>query len=241
METKMNRIAIVALILIVLTSNHLASGLIVRFRTIVKPLAYECFYQYFPMGVSLYNDVVVVSGTHATISYQIFHNGREIVNEKNRRTLWAKFDTNYEGEGEYSFCIDNGNTLVETKNVYFYLTSNDEFIDPVFANYTEYKLPSKEELGSELKERTKDIKRRVKMMRKKFDYISRLQSKFSEIMRVNSAEADRLNWTVDKWSIIGTCIMVMVSVIQVVVIKSLFEDKSRIERMLRGNKQRLGT
>jgi hypothetical protein len=239
---------IVLAVVILLTNPFLASGLVVQFRVIINPTEYICFHQYFPTNMSLHNDVVVVSGEFQTISYQIFHKDREIVNEQTRRSLWAKFDTGYEGEGEYTFCMDNRHTLVEAKHVYFYLTSNDDYQDPIFANHTPISvMPSKEELGQEMEQRTKDFKRGLRVIKKSLMDVGRRQAKHREITRVGAEGADKLNWTVTKWSMIGTCIMILVSVIQVVVIRSLFEDNSRIGRTLRGHrdyssqKQRFGT
>jgi hypothetical protein len=186
-------------------------------------------------------EVAVISGNDLDISFRILagpHNHSSVVSNHDRiKRLLHNFETkNHGGKGDFSFCFDNSYSVMESKHVSFFLTSNDEYRDPYFASNEAKNVP-RDELGEELNAKVDSFKDRFDKLKRIFEQIQHTQMIYNEYERMDRETAE-MNFTrVNIWSGVSIFMMVTAGYFQVMFIRSLFEDKSRIGRVLRGEQK----
>ncbi|XP_074659995.1 transmembrane emp24 domain-containing protein 1-like [Tubulanus polymorphus] len=125
--------------------------------------------------------------------------------------------------GDYRFCFDNSFSRFSSKLVFFDLTTNEE---------DETKDWSKITVEDTLVDmRLEDFRMSMDKVKKSLEKASKIQ----DILRVfelrdrsvQESNFDRVN----TWSVIQIAVMVTVAIIQVIMVRSLLDDKSTFHRM----------
>lgn len=195
----------------------------------------ECFHQYFIQGLTIEIDYQVIQGGEHDISLTISSpTNRVILAEMRKSTGQHKFHS--EETGEYHFCFDNSHSRFAFKQVFFYIGSNAEFHDPSFQVDSIMDNPATlnlDQLG-ELEDRIEKFRTLFTSVIRNLELAQRLQHILRSYDLIDSIRMEQSKSRVDFWSIINISLMVIVGIIQVYMIRSLFEDKSKIGRALRG-------
>lgn len=195
----------------------------------------ECLFQNLDRNLNIEADYQVISGGDLDVSFWVSSpTNRIIYTELRKQGGQINFRT--DEVGEYRFCFDNSFSRFAYKQVFFFFTTNDQFIDPQFPAASSSQMPAqldKDQLG-ELDEKLENFKSTFTKVVQNLERAQRIQNLFKayEIIDRNLMENnyERVNF----WSTVNICLMIGVGVIQVVMIRSLFEDKSKIGRILRG-------
>ncbi len=181
--------------------------------------------------------MVVISGNELDITFKVQAGPQSnpiVVSRHDRVQVIAHdFETaKHGGQGEFTFCFDNSYSIMESKPVSFYLTSNDTFQDPHF-KVNEAKNAIKDELGEELNAKVDSFKSRFDKIKSTLDVIQHTQTIYNEYERMDRETAE-MNFTqVNIWSGVSVFTMIAAGCFQVMLIRSLFEDKSKFGRALR--------
>lgn len=91
----------------------------------------ECFFQQLLQGMHIETDYQVISGGDMDISYWISSpTNRVVYTELRKQGGQTNFQT--QETGEFRFCFDNSFSRFAAKQVFFFFTTNDKYIDPHF-------------------------------------------------------------------------------------------------------------
>jgi len=123
-----------------------------------------------------------------------------------------------------------------TKQVFFHMATNDQFVDPLFpGDITIFDLDKfARDQFSEMVTKIEVVRDSFNLLSGKFEYVQRLQNQFRKFKLIDRSFMESKFERVNFWSILNIVIMVTVGFVQVYMIRSLFEDRSKIGRALRG-------
>lgn len=190
----------------------------------------ECFYETARKGDAIDFEYQVIDGGHGDldITFRLADpNGRILIAD------FKKSDNNHradaEMDGDYRFCFDNTFSSYNTKTIFFEL---------IIENENESEWDSEEnpegiqpELVSEMQlENFEDILNEIHGHLKKAKHLQDL-IKSTEARDRNVAEANYFK--VNTFSLIQLILMLIVGIIQVVMLKSLFDDSSKVHKIWR--------
>jgi len=202
---------------------------------LIEPGHRECFHQYLSQGLVIEMDYQVIQGGELDISLIVSSpTNRAIVSELRKPSAQHKFRT--EEVGEYHFCFDNTYSRFAPKKVFFYLGSQDAFVDPHFTINSIYDNPANmgsDKLG-ELEDKLEGFRATFTKVIKNLELAQRFQTNLKQYDLMDSIQMVHNKSKVDFWSIINIVLMISVGLVQVFMIRSLFEDKSKVGRVLRG-------
>ncbi|CAM5999969.1 unnamed protein product [Sphagnum balticum] len=211
-------------------------GLQIQVRFIVNPSDVSCVYQQLSNDLTLQYTVMVLSGNDLDIGLRVevgIESGMAPVAwHAQVRHHADKLETVKYGAGHYSFCFDNSYST-DVKHVSFFLTTGNDYQDPVFQQQARSKELARDELGEELNAKVDAFKQQLDKMYENFENVQTIQRLYNhyELMDRETAE---MNFTrVNIWSTVSILMMLIASLVQVYLIKSLFEDKSKIGQVLR--------
>lgn len=199
----------------------------------IEPGKQDCFYEKVKGGDVIDIDYQVIDGGHGDLDIT-FHlvdpNGRIL------KADYKKSENNYRVEttvtGDYRFCFDNTYSLYNAKTVFFELVvegeSGNDWGDDNMENYEGLKQEAVYELTvSEIQE----VVTRVRSSINKARLIQELL-KSTEARDRNMAEENYFK--VNSFSIFQIAVMISVGFIQVVMVKSLFDDSSKVHKIWKG-------
>ena len=216
-----------------------SDGLQTELSVIIDAGHRECFFQQLLRGMNIETDFQVLSGGDLDISYWISSpSNRVVFTDLRKQGGQAHFTT--EETGEYRFCFDNSYSRFSYKLVFFYFTTNDQFVDPHFPaaskndNQQELYQMVKDQLG-ELDDKLETFKTTFSAVVSNLEKAQRIQNLFKAFEMADRNLMEHNFERVNFWSFFNIFLMICVGVIQVVMIRSLFEDKSKIGKVLRGN------
>lgn len=203
---------------------------------VVEPGQRECFHQYLITGLSMETDYQVISGGEMDISYWITTPSNRILFTEVKKQ-GGQFQFKSEETGEYRFCFDNSFSRFAKKQVFFYLSSNDDFVDPHFpaSAVDTLNVPAKDELG-ELTNKIQSFQDLFNRVNTNLERAQHVQKIFQVYELADRSHLEDLFERVNFWSVVNILVMFLVGAIQVYMIRSLFEDKSKVGRVLRGEK-----
>lgn len=207
-----------------------------EFSVIVDPGQRECFHQNLIPNLNVYVDFQVIQGGELDITFWLGSpSNRIIINEMQKNVGQYHFKT--DETGEYHFCFDNSFSRFALKKVFFYMYTAEVYVDPDFP-VIDVDLNNKftqDEMG-ELENRVEDFKSSFIKLNAKLEEIQRYQSVFRIYETIDRFIMDSNISRVNFWSIVNITVMILVGVTQVIMIRSLFEDKSKLGRVLRSGK-----
>jgi protein ERP2 len=228
--------AVLTAVLIFLELTTSTTGLQIQIRLIVNPSDVFCLHQHLTNNLTLHYAVMVISGNELDIGFRVETSpvgvsGALAVQDHHQvRHLGDKIETVKYGAGDYSFCFDNSYSA-EVKHVSFYLASNDDYQDPMFEK-KRLEL-TRDELGEELDTKVDAFRRQFDRMSKTFEEIQVIQTFYNQYELIDRETAETNFTRVNIWSSLNVALMLIAGFVQVYLIKSLFEDKSKIGQALR--------
>jgi protein ERP2 len=209
-------------------------GFQTELSVIIDPGKRECFHQHFTSDLNIEFDYQVLYGGELDVSFWISSpSNRVIFTELRKQGGQAQFKS--EENGEYRFCFDNSYSRFQSKHVFFYISTNDHFEDPYFTHLEEKIQTLKDKLGLELDGKIDNIQESFNKVSKNLEKAQRVQNAFRGYELIDRNLMEESYERVNFWSFFNIFIMVLVGIIQVFMIKSLFEESSKIGKVLRGN------
>ncbi|XP_023712535.1 transmembrane emp24 domain-containing protein 5-like [Cryptotermes secundus] len=191
----------------------------------------ECFYQPVKRGQVIDVEYQVIDGGQGEIDIS-FHlatpSGRIVVSDLKKPENSHRIEASE--EGDYRLCWDNTFSHFNSKTVFFEIiieSDDDDERDPWDIDFENYGGLSPEELYDIKIQDIQDAINRVRTHLVKIRHIQDTLRAFEARDR-NIAEGNFVR--VNYWSMIQIAVMLFVGLIQVVMVKSLFDDKSRVHR-----------
>ncbi|XP_069132418.1 transmembrane emp24 domain-containing protein 1-like [Argopecten irradians] len=190
----------------------------------------DCFYQHVKKPVGIEIEYQVIDGGDLDISFYIqAPSGQVLISDVQKSDAVHKVDA--AAAGDYKFCFDNTFSHFNAKVVYFEIVSDDED-DEDDDDDKDWNF-AKEELSGLIDMTIQDFKTKIETMKDNLDKSAQIQHvlKNYEARDRNTAEANfqRVNW----FSGIQVFIMVSVGLTQVLLIRGLFDDKSRVHGIMK--------
>lgn len=209
-----------------------------EFSVIIEPKNRECFYQVLDQNMNVFFDYQVIQGGDLDISFWLSSpSNRIIISDLKKNIGQNNFRT--DETGEYRFCFDNSFSHFATKQVFFYLYSPDPFVDhefPVDTNKPDEASRYEVDDLSELQMKLEQFNDSFTKVYSNLEQAQRLMATYRVYEQIDRVimefNYDRVNF----WSLLNIFIMLCVGIIQVFLIRALFEDRSKIGKLLRSGK-----
>ncbi|CAH1785565.1 unnamed protein product [Owenia fusiformis] len=196
------------------------------FTVVVKAAGRECFYQHVNEGVNIELEYQVVEGGDLDINFVLSSPSGKVILTEIRRTDGIHRHESTE-TGEYTLCLDNTFSRFSQKLVFFELITDEE---------SEDELQSWDELtgAEELMEVKLEVfKEKMDILKKNLQKTEQLQNIFKIYEAQDRSIMEDNFMRVNTWSGINLAVMITVGVIQVLMIRNLFEDKSKVSQVLK--------
>lgn len=199
----------------------------------IDPRREECFYQPVKLEQVIDLEYQVIDGGQGEIDIS-FHlatpSGQIIVSDIKKPENSHRIEV--AEEGDYRMCWDNTFSHFNSKTVFFEIIvesgdDDDDEGDPWDIDFESYGVMSPEEFYDM---KIQDIQDAVGRVRTHLIRIRHVQDTLRafEARDRNIAESNYVR--VNYWSIIQIAVMLLVGLIQVIMVRSLFDDKSRVHR-----------
>lgn len=188
----------------------------------------ECFFQNIKEGNVIDIEYQVIDGSHGEldISFQLI--------EPTGRVIFADYKKSENGHrveakvtGDYKFCFDNKFSSYNMKTVFFEIIvegSDDETWGNNDVNLDEFEGLTPDEM---LDLRVQDIQDAIYKVRNNLNKVQHLQDTIKSHEARDRNIAEENFFKVNTWSMIQIVLMVIVGMIQVVMLKSLFDNTSK--------------
>uniref|UniRef100_A0A1I7Z8S5 GOLD domain-containing protein n=1 Tax=Steinernema glaseri TaxID=37863 RepID=A0A1I7Z8S5_9BILA len=205
------------------------------FTVEVPPGKFQCFFQ--PIYNSKYKtleiDYQVIDGGDLNINFMVLNGADVLVQEHMKTDGSHKIDI--KDHGDYQLCFDNTFSYQSRKVVFFeiFLFDADGNLDDLdiakYANEDKLLRERLESIGVTLSE-FHATANRIKGSLNKIEYHQALLRAYEARDRsIMNANLERVSF----WSVLNAVIMVAVGGVQVYMIRSLFEEDSKIGKILR--------
>jgi protein ERP2 len=164
--------------LTILLLIKITCGFQTELSVIIEAGKRECFHQYLSSELNIELDYQVLHGGDLDVSFWISSpSNRVLFTELRKQGGQAQFKS--EENGEYRFCFDNSFSRFQSKHVFFYISTNDNFEDPFFPNMHEQKFQVlKDTLGMELEGKLESIQESFNKVSHNLEKAQRVQNVF---------------------------------------------------------------
>ncbi|XP_038601968.1 transmembrane emp24 domain-containing protein 5 [Tachyglossus aculeatus] len=181
----------------------------------------ECFFQPMPRQASLEIEYQVLDGAGLDIDFYIMSpKGETLVSEQRKSDGVHTVDTE---EGDYMFCFDNTFSTISEKVIFFELILDNMGEQAQDQDDWKKYITGTDTLDMKLEDILESIDN-IKSRLSKSVHIQVLLKAFEARDRnIQESNFDRVNF----WSLVNLGVMVVVSAIQVYMLKSLFEEKRK--------------
>ncbi|XP_050314002.1 transmembrane emp24 domain-containing protein 5-like [Anthonomus grandis grandis] len=200
----------------------------------VQPNAEDCFFQ--PVTAKQETkfeiDYQVISGGHGDLDISFY------LAEPTGRILVADFKkaekhhiVQIDKTGEYKFCFDNSFSTFNTKTVYFEISVHEDSSEDTSSEEWQlnYEFSSKNLINEE---QIKYFYQSLNHVRSELNKAAELQN----LIKVTEAKdrniAEEAFFKVNLLSIVVLVVMVLSGLMQIILIKSIFEEKSKLHKLL---------
>ncbi|XP_053226676.1 transmembrane emp24 domain-containing protein 1 [Podarcis raffonei] len=182
----------------------------------------ECFYQGAPGNGSMELEYQVIGGAGLDVDFSLESPSGTLLVDEYRRSDGVHTIEPTEG-GDYKLCFDNSFSTISEKLVFFELIFDSAQEDEDLNNWAEVAEP--EEM---LDIKIEDIKESIETMKSRLERSIQMQA----LLRAFEARDRNLQESnlsrVNFWSAVNLTVLLVVSFLQVYMLKSLFEDKRRV-------------
>uniref|UniRef100_A0A8C5QF36 Transmembrane p24 trafficking protein 5 n=1 Tax=Leptobrachium leishanense TaxID=445787 RepID=A0A8C5QF36_9ANUR len=181
----------------------------------------ECFYQPMKKEATLEIEYQVLDGSSLDVDFTLISpNGEVLISEERQSDGVHTVET---VDGDYQFCFDNTFSRIYEKVIFFELILDhitDEGTDQEdWKNY----IIGTDMLDMKLEDILESINGVKGRLSKSLQIQTLLKAFEARDRNIQESNCDRVNF----WSIVNLVVMVTVSVIQVYMLRSLFEDKRK--------------
>ncbi|XP_023226135.1 transmembrane emp24 domain-containing protein 5-like [Centruroides sculpturatus] len=202
----------------------------------IKPRTTECFYQFAKTGEILEIEFQVVDSSFGemdinnemTITFYLYSpQGRQLIADYQKPDAIHRHDV--KEDGDYKFCFDNEFSHFATKSVYFevYVDSDSDDI-----RWDDVQMDFPTEI-SEYTDSIEQIKESINKVRDNLNKMKHFQDQ-KRAIEARDRSVQEHNFTrVNFYSILAICVMLCVGAVQVLTIRSLFEDKSKLHKIFK--------
>lgn len=195
----------------------------------VDPRKEDCYFQNAKKGETIDIEYQVIDGGHGDLDIT-FHladpTGRVLIADFKKSENNHRVDATI--DGDYKFCFDNTFSSYNTKTIFFELIVENEDDDQWGSEDIDLQGIRPEEVY-ELK--VEDIQDIINNVRNQLTKAQQLQAlvKSTEARDRNVAEENYFK--VNTYSMFQIGVMIFVGIIQVIMVKSLFDDKSKVHNI----------
>lgn len=188
----------------------------------------ECFFQNIKQGNVIDIEYQVIDGTHGEldISFQLV--------EPSGRVIFADFKKSENGHrveakvsGDYKFCFDNKFSSYNMKTVFFEIIVEGSDQDDVWGNDDLQGLTPEEVYEGKVQ----DLQDVIYKVRNNLNKVQHLQETLKTYEARDRNIAEENFFKVNTWSMIQIFVMLTVGLIQVVMVKSLFDNTSKVHNI----------
>nr|XP_020459221.1 transmembrane emp24 domain-containing protein 5-like [Monopterus albus] len=181
----------------------------------------ECFFQTMKKDASLEIEYQVLDGAGLDVDFFIYSPSGQLLFSDYRKSDGVH--TVETEDGDYMFCFDNTFSTVSEKLIFFELILDNMGTDEDPDDWKEY-VHGTDMLDMKLEDIMDTINNVKARLGKSLHIQTALRAYEARDRNLQESNFDRVNL----WSVINLIIMVLVSAIQVYLVRSLFEDKSKI-------------
>ncbi|XP_032428270.1 transmembrane emp24 domain-containing protein 5 [Xiphophorus hellerii] len=182
----------------------------------------ECFYQTMKKEASLEIEYQVLDGAGLDVDFSISSPSGQLLFSDQRKSDGVHTVETHE-DGDYVFCFDNTFSSISEKLVFFELILDNMDQEEDSDNWKEHIIGT-DSLDMKLED-IMDTINNVKSRLGKSAQIQTLLRAFEARDRnIQESNFDRVNF----WSVFNLVVMMVVSAVQVYLVRSLFEDKRKI-------------
>lgn len=193
----------------------------------------ECYYQVMKKNSDVEVEYQVIDGGDLDIHFSMHGpKANMLVDQKNQEE--GSFEFKVDEDGEYELCFDNGVSSYYDKIVFFEIVVDGEKDDAEDDDAYFAKIANQDATNDfeQYDKRVEDVKFRLERIRNRIEKIGHFQgshrSHESRDRHLVEKNFERVNF----WSMVNLSVMVIVLILQVVMIRSLFDEKSLISRQL---------
>lgn len=195
----------------------------------------ECFYQDVKKGQVIDIEYQVIDGTHGEldISFQLV--------EPTGRIIFADFKKSENGhrieasmDGDYKFCFDNTFSNFNTKTVFFEIIiegSDDDTWGDDDLDVDDFEGLTPDEIYDI---KVQDIQDAIYKVRSNLNKVQHLQENVRNHEARDRNIAEENFFRVNSWSMVQIFVMLSVGFVQVVMLKSLFDNTSKVHKIWKG-------
>ncbi len=205
----------------------------------INPFRLECFHQVIDENIEIIFSYRAVHGSELTTNFLfILPNNMAKINDRNKEYEEHTFKT--EARGEYRFCFGNPSKS-EKSHIQFQFHTLTEFTDPEHevVSTKEQLFIKQLEYGAHIDLSVDSFHHSSKLIHDNLESAKTIQTLFKAFERIDTFLMGKQLERVNFWSAVNICIMLVVGVIQVIMIRSLFEERSKLGKVLRGNKSKV--
>jgi len=215
----------------------LSSGDEFDFTVVVGPGKVECFFQPVddPKYAAFEFDYQVVDGGDLDISLFVRSpNGVQVVQDfkKNDGDSRIVLNDANAGRGDYSFCFDNSFSMQSSKTVFFEFFLLDDKGEYLNGFDQAFNLDGEALVATQME----DFRETTIRVKSRLNQIEHLQSQLRAVeyrdRSIMEANFDRVNF----WSVVHITVMLFTLLVQVFMVRSLFEERSTVGRLIRKGK-----
>lgn len=191
----------------------------------VKAGTEECFYEVIKGGETLDVEYQVIDGGQGELDvdfYMAGHTGNVLLQDVRRSEGTHRITISE--EGHYRLCWDNTFSHFSTKTVFFGITIENDDDDDLWDDGLEETITAEEIYEMKIED-IKDAMGRIRAHLTKSRFMQD-QLRAYEARDRNVAENNCTK--VNTWSMINIIVMIVTGMIQVILLRSLFDDKSRL-------------
>ncbi|VDD96694.1 unnamed protein product [Enterobius vermicularis] len=206
------------------------------YTILVPPGKVDCYHH--TIALEKYHsfevDYQVTGGGSADISFYILSpKGARVVSDMKRNDGSHRIllDDASAGRGDYSFCFDNAYSLRSEKRVFFEFFLMDA-AGQFLGGFDEKVIVSAEALR-ELGTHIDNFEKVTTKVKDNLNKIEHIQRQYSSLELADRTALEQSFEQINFWSTIHLGVMLFSVVVQVSMVRSLFEDNSRVGRILR--------
>jgi len=196
----------------------------------------ECFYHIATANSPFEVEYQVISGGELDINFAIRDpNGAMIIQEQRKSDNLHRLDG--KTAGEYQLCFDNGFSLFQAKLVFFEVFEDKQETHSAEFQHLGITGNPLETMGVKVEDLQQSLGR-VHLSLEKVIKSQTVVKHFEAVDRmIVEANFEKVNF----YSGLQTVVMILVGIVQVVMVRSLFEERSKIGRVLRGSRSQSRT
>nr|XP_020644338.1 transmembrane emp24 domain-containing protein 5 isoform X1 [Pogona vitticeps] len=180
----------------------------------------ECFFQPMQKEATLEIEYQVLDGAGLDVDFLLISPKHEILVSEQRKSDGVH--TVETEDGDYMFCFDNTFSTLSEKVIFFELIL-DNMGDEEQEDWKKY-ITGTDLLDMKLEDILESVNGVKARLSKSIHIMTLLRAFEARDRNIQESNFDRVNF----WSMVNLVVMVIVSAVQVYMLKSLFEDKRKI-------------